>query len=294
MFSGVHTALVTPFTAGRADLEAFAALVERQIAAGIHGVVPCGTTGESSTVTDEERLGLIRTAVQTAKGRLKVIAGVGTNDTARSIANARAAAEVGADAGLVITPYYNKPTQEGLYRHCAAIAEATELPLVLYNVPGRTAVSFTVDTLDRLADLPTIVAVKEATADLQFGAEIVRRCGDRMQVLSGDDATAFPLWCVGGRGLTAVASNLVPERFVALWRAFEAGDIAEARRIHLGLLPLFAGMFWETNPVPVKTALAWATGLISAECRLPLAPLLPETEARLRALCADQKIELRA
>jgi len=293
MFQGVHTALVTPFRDGRPDLVALERLVERQIAAGVDGLVPCGTTGESATVTDTERLEIISACVRFAGKRAMVFGGVGTNDTAQSVANARAAMQAGADGGLVITPYYNKPTQEGLYAHTRHIAEQVpDLPLVVYNVPGRTGVSFTVDTLARLAELPSVVAVKEATANMAFDAEIVARCGDGLMVLSGDDASALPLWSVGGRGVVSVASNLVPERFVALWRAFDGGDIAEARRLHLRLLPLFAGLFMETNPVPVKTAVAWATGALDPTCRLPLTPLLPESTAKLCALCHRLEIPL--
>lgn len=293
MFRGIHTAIVTPFRNGRLDLDGYGALVERQIAAGVDGIVPVGTTGESSTLKPAERRALFQKSVEVAAGRCKVIAGVGTNDTAQSVEYARMAVECGADAGLVITPYYNKPTQEGLYHHCRVVAEAVpELPVVLYNVPARTGVSFTVETLDRLADVPGIVSLKEATADLRFGAEIVSACQGRMTVLSGDDATMFPLWAVGGEGVISVTSNLVPDRVVALWRAFEGGDIAEARRLHLQLLPLFTGLFIEANPVPVKTLVAWSTGLIEPDVRLPLTPLGAGAAAKLRALCAALEIPL--
>ncbi|MFZ4737290.1 MAG: 4-hydroxy-tetrahydrodipicolinate synthase [Bradymonadia bacterium] len=298
MFHGVYTALITPFVAGRADEEgqidwpALDALVERQIAAGIDGVVPCGTTGESSTLSKAEKVEIFRRVVATARGRCKVIAGIGTNDTRTTVALARAALEAGADGGLVITPYYNKPTQEGLYHHFRTVAEQVPgLPNVLYNVPSRTGVSLTVDTVDRLADVPGIVAIKEASRDLTMDAEIVARCGDRLAVLSGEDSISFPLWAVGGRGVICVASNLVPERLVALWRAFERGDWNTARALHLRLLPVFNGLFLETNPVPVKTACALAFGG-SAEVRLPLVPLQPGTLARLVQLCADHEIVL--
>jgi 4-hydroxy-tetrahydrodipicolinate synthase len=213
MFEGVHTAIITPFTKNGAqvDYDALDALVERQIAGGVQGLVPCGTTGESATLSKAEKTEIFRRVVQAVRGRCKVIAGVGTNDTAGSIELARAAADVGADAGLVITPYYNKPTAEGMYQHFRTIAEAVpSLPSVLYNVPSRTSVSLDVDTISRLADVPGIVAIKEATSNLVFDAEILARCGDRLTVLSGDDAVAFPLWCLGGRGVICVASNVVP------------------------------------------------------------------------------------
>lgn len=291
MFSGIYTALVTPFSGGKLDRPAFERLVERQIAGGVSGVVIAGTTGESATLQDAERVELFALAKAAARGRCQVIAGTGTNDTARTVELGQAAAKLGCEGALVVTPYYNKPTQEGLYHHFRTVAEATpELPQILYNVPGRTSVSLAADTIDRLADVPGIVAIKEATADLVFGAELVARCGDRLAVLSGDDATAFPLWAVGGRGVIAVASNLVPERMVALWKAFTAGDWDLARRLHMTLLPLFRGLFVESNPVPVKTLTALATGALSPDVRLPLVPLQTENLAKLRALCAGLEI----
>ena len=198
MLGGVHTAIVTPFEGDEIDWATYERLVERQLEAGIHGIVPCGTTGESSTLSDEEKLKLIDCTVRQVDGRAKVIAGVGTNDTAQSIRLTRAARELGADAGLVITPYYNKPTQAGLYAHFEAIARgAPNFPLVLYNVPSRTSVNLSVQTATRLAVLPEVVALKDATANLGTAAELAATCGSRMALLSGDDATAFPLWCVG-------------------------------------------------------------------------------------------------
>lgn len=287
---GVHTALITPFTRGGAavDFDALEALVERQIAGGVQGVVPCGTTGESATLSKAEKAEIFRRVVAAAKGRCKVIAGVGTNDTAGSVELARAAADAGADAGLVITPYYNKPTAEGMFQHFRTIAEAVpSLPSVLYNVPSRTSVSLDVETIVRLADVPGVVAIKEATSNLVFDAEIIARCGDRLAVLSGDDAVSFPLWCLGGRGVICVASNVVPERVVALWQAFDKGDLARARKLHLALLPLFTGMFVETNPGPVKTLYHWMYPDTSAEMRLPLVGLQPGSAAKLRKLALD-------
>ncbi|MCA9540725.1 MAG: 4-hydroxy-tetrahydrodipicolinate synthase [Myxococcales bacterium] len=295
MFAGVHTAIVTPFCDGRFDREAHAALVERQIVAGIDGLVPCGTTGESSTLSDEERLQVIGDTVALAKGRCQVIAGVGTNDTAQSIRLARRAAELGADGALVITPYYNKPTQEGLFHHFRAIAEAVPgLPLMLYNVPSRTGIDLLPETVDRLADVPGVVALKEATANMVVGARIAAATSDRLTLLSGDDPTALPLWAVGGRGVVSVTSNVVPDQVVALWRAFARGDIETARHLHLKLLPLSLGLFVETNPVPAKALLARLTGLCSPEVRLPLTPLLAESVARLRPICAALGLEIGA
>ena len=193
----------------------------------------------------------------------------------------------GADAGLVITPYYNKPGQEGLYQHCATVARAVpDLPIMLYNVPGRTGVSFTVDTVVRLARIENIRSLKEASADLAFASEIIARVGDDLEVLSGDDVTALPLWAVGGRGVVSVTSNLLPGRMADFWQAFARGDFETARRMHLELGPLFNGMFLETNPVPVKALVAAETGLCGPEVRLPLTPLTEGTNAELRTICA--------
>ena len=287
MLGGVHTAIVTPFQGDEIDWATYETLVERQLDAGIHGIVPCGTTGESSTLSDDEKLKLIDRTVRQVAGRAKVIAGVGTNDTAQSIRLTRAAREVGADAGLVITPYYNKPTQAGLYAHFEAIAHgAPGFPLVLYNVPGRTGVNLSVETASRLADLPEVVALKDATADLGGAAELAATCGGRLALLSGDDATAFPLWCVGGKGVISVTSNLAPRRMVALWNAFAGGDIAGARALHSALFPLFSALFVESNPVPVKAAIEWHTGLPTTAVRLPLTPLEAGSVAMLREICA--------
>lgn len=288
MLEGIFTAIITPFRHGQVDFDLLERLVERQAEGGVTGVVPCGTTGEGATLTREEHLEVIRRTLGAAKrsrSDCKVIAGIGSNSTADAVALAKHARDMGADAGLTITPYYNKPTQHGMIAHFEAVAEgAPELPLVLYNVPSRTSVCMTVDTLDHLANVPNIVAVKEATADLKFDAEIIHRCGDRMTVLSGDDFTALPLWAIGGRGSISVASNLLPQEVSALWRAFDEGHGHEAQKLFMALLPICNALFWETNPVPVKTLMSWCIDELSADCRLPMVPLLPETDARLRAL----------
>ena len=295
MFSGVHTAIITPMRNGLIDFDALAALVERQIDGGVDGIVPCGTTGESATMRDEEIVDVIRRTVEIVAGRCLVTAGVGTNNTARTIDLAKRAVSVGADAGLVITPYYNKPGQEGLYQHCAAVAEAvSELPIMLYNVPGRTAVAFSVDTVSRLAEISNVVALKEASADLAYASELVSRCGEELTLLSGDDVTALPMWAIGGQGVVSVTSNLVPTRMAALWRAFSMGDFESARQMHLDLVPLFNGMFLETNPVPVKALVAASTGLCGDEVRLPLTPLTEQGRARLTAICNRLEIGLEA
>ncbi|MCB9546827.1 MAG: 4-hydroxy-tetrahydrodipicolinate synthase [Myxococcales bacterium] len=284
MFVGVYTALITPFRDGAVDHKALARLVEQQLAAGIDGLVPCGTTGEGTTLTDAERLAVIGTTIDVAAGRCQVIAGVGTNDTAQTVRLAQAARGLGADGALVITPYYNKPSQEGLFHHSRVVAEQGGLPVMLYNVPSRTSVSFTPETIERLASVPGVVSVKEATADMVFDADLLARVAGRLTVLSGDDATAFPLWALGGQGVVSVTSNLMPDRMVGLWRAFQTGDLAAARAAHYALLPAFRGLFWETNPTPLKRMMAWADPELSAELRLPLVPPTVETEARLRDL----------
>ncbi|MEE2789882.1 MAG: 4-hydroxy-tetrahydrodipicolinate synthase [Myxococcota bacterium] len=292
MFRGVHTAIITPFRQGELDLEGFEHLVRRQVEAGVDGIVPCGTTGESATLSDDEILTLIDCAVRTVAGRCAVIAGVGTNDTARTIRLARGARERGADGSLVITPYYNRPGQAGLYAHCHAVADAVpDLPVILYNVPKRTGVSFTIDTIARLAEHPNIVGIKDATANMAFAAQIVGRSSADFALLSGDDITALPQWSVGAQGIVSVTSNLVPEDMVALWRAFDEGRLPEAQRLHHRLLPLFDGLFLETNPVPIKHLVAWTTGDCSAEVRLPLTPLTAESADALRRMCAMLEIE---
>lgn len=295
MFEGVHTALITPFAGESIDFDALAGLVELQVQGGVAGIVPCGTTGESATLSVDERTAIYRATVKAAAGRCLVLGGAGSGDTRTACKLAVAAAEAGADGILVNTPPYNKPTQEGLFRHFEAIAQAAPgLPIMLYNIPGRTAVNLTVETIARLAEIPEVVALKEATADMAFAANIVNACGDRLTLLSGDDATALPLWAVGGRGVVSVISNLLPARMVALWDAFAGGDWATARAEHLALMPLFQGLFIETNPAPIKALVARATGLGSDAVRLPLVPVTPAALDRLTTLCAALGLRLEA
>ena len=283
MFVGSMTALVTPMRNGAVDEEALRQLVERQIAAGIDGLVPCGTTGESPTLSPEEHRRIITIVVQETRKRVPVIAGAGSNSTSKSAELAQAAREAGADGILVVTPYYNKPTQEGLYRHFAFVAEKARLPVVLYNVPGRTGCDLLPDTVARLAEIPGIVAIKEATGSVARTQEILQRVGDRLVVLSGDDGTCFPAMCVGARGVISVTSNVVPDRMAALWDAVRSGDFDRARSIHNDLLSLHEAMFLESNPIPVKAALAMM-GLIAPEIRLPLVPLSERAAEKLRAV----------
>ena len=281
MFTGVITALVTPFRGDALDEEALRKLVEEQIAGGVDGLVPTGTTGESPTLTNEEHLRVIEIVVQAAKKRVPVIAGTGSNSTREAIEMSEAAKRVGADGLLLVTPYYNRPGQDHLYRHFKAVIEATRLPTVLYNVPGRTACDLLPDTIAKLAALPEVVGVKEATGSALRASQIIARVGDRIALLSGDDATAFPLYALGGKGVISVVSNVAPALMSAMWDAAAAGDWKRAREIHYKLLPLGEGLFVEANPIPVKAALAMM-GRIADEIRPPLYPLAAEHREKLR------------
>jgi 4-hydroxy-tetrahydrodipicolinate synthase len=283
--SGCFTALITPFRDGRIDEPALAALVERQIAGGVAGLVPCGTTGEAPALTNTEWDRVVGAVVATAHGRVPVIAGTGSNDTAAVIERTARARSFGADAALIVTPYYNRPTQEGLYRHFAAIADAVDLPIVLYNVPGRTGVNLLPETVVRLAEIPGIVAIKEASGSLDQASQIVRDGPDDFVVLSGDDSLTLPVMSVGGRGIISVVSNIVPEAVSALVAACLAGDFTAARTVHLALFDLCRAMFVETNPVPVKAAAA-LLGYCAPDVRLPLAPLSEAAQRRVESALA--------
>ena len=293
MFSGVYTAIITPFRDGQVDDTALDVLIENQIAGGVDGVVPCGTTGESATMSDAEIIHVIERTIKTVAGRCQVIAGVGSNNTARTIELARRAQALGSDGLLVITPYYNKPTQEGLFAHFIAVAEAVpDGSIMLYNVPGRTGVSLTVETIAGLAKVPNVVALKEATGDMAYVGRIIAACGDDLAVLSGDDVTALPLWAIGGQGVVSVTSNLVPERMSDLWQRFQAGDYENALRLHQQLIPLFDGLFIEANPAPIKSLVAANTGVCSPELRLPLVPLTSASWSALETICGRLEIGL--
>lgn len=268
MHHGVHTALVTPFRGGRLDLDTARALALRQLDAGVHGLVPCGTTGETPTLEPEEWEAMIRVAVECAAGRVPVTAGCGTNSTASTVRALARAQALGADAALLVLPYYNKPNPAGHRAHVRAAAEVG-LPLVLYHVPGRTGQRVSSALLAELCETPGVVAVKEATGDVAYGSEVVM--GTRATVLSGDDFTWLPLLSVGGQGVISVLSNVDPWRTVALYAAWKAGDLAQARALHEALYPLVRALFADTNPVPCKAAMA-ALGLCTDEVRLPLAP----------------------
>ena len=286
MFSGAFTALVTPFRNGEVDVEALENLVEFQIGQGTHGLVPCGTTGETPSMSEAEDRLVIGTVVRVANGRVPVIAGTGSNSTDMAIKYTRMAEEEGADGSLQVSPYYNKPTQEGLYRHFAAIAESTSLPIVLYNIPGRTSVTISAETTARLAEIPNIVGTKEATHSMDLASDIRRLCGEEFDILSGDDSLTLPLMSLGGRGVISVAANVAPAVVSDMVNALLEGDFERGRELHYDLLPLCRALFIETNPIPVKTA-ASILGLCSDEMRLPMIPLGGENLDTLRRVIEE-------
>jgi 4-hydroxy-tetrahydrodipicolinate synthase len=285
-FPGALTALITPFRDGAVDADALRRIVDDQIANGINGLVPCGSTGESATLTHDEHLEVITLVVERARGRVPVIAGTGSNSTAEAIRLTRGAKEVGADAALLISPYYNKPTQDGIYLHYRTIAEATRFPLIVYNIPGRTASKIEASTLERLSALPDIIGLKEATGSLDECQEVVRRCGDALPVYAGDDALTLPIMAAGGVGVISVVSNCAPKAWVDAVDAMRRGDWTDARRRTYALLPLIRTLFLETNPIPIKAAMA-LRGFCRDELRLPLLPLSDGPRPQLRAALQD-------
>ena len=287
MFRGTFTALVTPFRDGGIDVSGFEQLIEAQITAGITGIVAIGTTGESPTLSHEEREQVIRIAVAKANNRCLVLAGTGSNSTQHAIADTKRAEKLGVDAALLVGPYYNKPSQEGLFRHFKAIAGATSLPIMLYNIPGRCGVDIVPETVARLAkECRNIVSIKEASGSVERVGELRRRLPDEFTILSGDDSLTLPFMAVGAVGVVSVASNLFPSEVCALVRAAESGDLHLAAKLHRKLLPLFKDLFIEPNPVPVKTALGWR-GAMSSEVRLPLCEMSEANQTRLRKTLDD-------
>jgi 4-hydroxy-tetrahydrodipicolinate synthase len=272
MFEGTYTALITPFRDGEVDYPALAKLVERQVEGGVDGLVPCGSTGESATLSHDEHERVIDFVIEKANKRVKVIAGAGSNSTRETVRLTRFAADHGADGALLIAPYYNKPTQDGLYAHYAAVAESASIPQVVYNIPGRTAVNIAPETLARLARIDNIVGVKESTGSLDQISHILELCGPDFNVISGDDGMTLPIMAIGGRGVISVVSNLVPKQMVALVRAAAAGDFVKARQAHYALAPVVRALFLEGNPSGIKAALA-LMGASSDETRLPLVKL---------------------
>jgi 4-hydroxy-tetrahydrodipicolinate synthase len=282
MFPGCLTALVTPFRDGAVDTKALADLVDAQIEAGVNGLVPCGSTGESATMSHEEHLTVVREVIRAARKRVPVIAGTGSNSTAEAIKLTRGAQELGADAALLISPYYNKPTQDGIVAHYAAIAEATRIPLIAYNIQARTASNITTETMARLARVPRIVGVKEASGSIAQVVEVIHACGPDFAVWAGDDVITLPLMAAGGIGAISVTSNVAPALMVALTDAMRALDVMDARTANARLMPLFRDLFLEVNPIPVKTALA-IMGRCTDELRLPLTPMTAKNRATLES-----------
>jgi 4-hydroxy-tetrahydrodipicolinate synthase len=281
-FQGSLVAMVTPFDDGRVDEGKLRELVEFHVSHGTDGLVPCGTTGEDPTLSHEEHERVIEIVIEQARGRIPVIAGTGSNSTAAAIDKTRHAARAGAAGALVVTPYYNKPTQQGLYEHYRAIAEATpDLPLIIYNIQGRTAVNMETETLARLAQIPNIVGVKEASGSLDQMTAVILACGPEFTVLSGDDNLTLPLMAVGGRGVISVVGNFLAREVADVTHAALEGDWKRARDLHLKLYPLCKAMFIETNPIPVKEAMAML-GMIRAEWRLPMCPMSPANREKLR------------
>ncbi len=286
MFSGSLVAIVTPFKNGAFDETAYRELIEFQIANGTHGIVPCGTTGESATLSHEEHERVVAFTVEVVNRRVPVIAGTGSNATDEAIAFTAHAKRAGADGALLITPYYNKPTQEGLYQHYAAVAQAVDLPLILYNIPGRTSVNMTPATIARIAKLDNVVGIKEGSGSLGQVSDIIHQCDDDFTVLSGDDSLTLPMMALGAKGVITVTANVAPKDMAALVTAALAGNFAEARASHFKLASLFIALFYETNPIPVKEALAMMNK-IEPEFRLPLTPLSSDNRERLRQVMKD-------
>ncbi|MDP7350557.1 MAG: 4-hydroxy-tetrahydrodipicolinate synthase [Nitrospinota bacterium] len=283
MFQGSFVALVTPFKNGKIDEDALKNLIEFQVANGTNGIVPCGTTGEAATLSIEEHNQVIDIAVGTVNGRIPVIAGTGSNSTKEAIKMTIHAKETGANAALLITPYYNKPTQEGLYQHFKKIAGDVDIPIIVYNVPGRTSVNMLPATTARLSEIKNIVGIKEASGSLQQVSETIKLCGENFSVISGDDANTLPIMAAGGKGVISVTANIAPDKIAALCKASLDRNFSEARKLHYELLDLNIGMFIETSPGPVKTAL-FLMGKVTDEVRLPLASMNNSNLSTLKSL----------
>ena len=286
MFGGAIVAIVTPFKNGQVDEDALRKLIEEQISAGTDGITPCGTTGESTTLSHEEHDRVIEITIDAVKKRVPVIAGTGSNSTAETLRLTRHAWEAGADGALLVCPYYNRPTQEGLYQHFKAVAQEVPIPIVVYNIEGRTGVNMKPETMAKLAKLPNIVGVKEASGSLKQMSDMIRLCGPDFDVLSGDDIFTLALMALGGKGIISVISNCVPGDMAAMVDAFAAGDLDKARALHYRMAPLIDALFIETNPVPVKTALAMM-GKVQEEFRLPLCRMEEKNRQILKITMQD-------
>ena len=286
MFEGSFVAIVTPFKNGEVDAAALRDLIEFHIANGTNGIVPCGTTGESATLSHAEHEEVIRLSVETCKGRIPVLAGTGSNATQEAIELTLRAQKIGADGALLITPYYNKPTQEGLFQHFSIVAKETDIPIILYNVPSRTSINMLPRTVARLSSVNNIVGIKEASGSLVQVSEIIDSCGPDFEVISGEDPLTWPILAIGGKGVISVTANLVPDKFAKLVDAARTGDVETAKALHYELLKLNDTMFIETNPIPVKAALA-LMGRIQNEFRAPLCPPSEESLSQLNTVLKD-------
>ncbi len=287
---GAIVAIVTPFKDGEIDEKGYRELIEWHVKSGTHAIVPVGTTGESATLSHDEHKKVIEICIDQVKGRVPVIAGAGSNNTEESLDLARFAKKAGADAILMVTPYYNKPTQEGLYLHYKTVAEEVKVPIILYNVPGRTSVNMLPETVARLSKLRYIVGIKEASGNLKQVSEVIKLCGPKFIVLSGDDPTCFATMALGGRGVISVTSNVMPKEMAKMMDLCLQGEWEKAKKIHYKLFDLFGAMFIETNPVPAKQALYLMGRIESPEVRLPLAPMKEENVERLKAVLAQYKL----
>ncbi|EMN47576.1 dihydrodipicolinate synthase [Leptospira interrogans str. L1207] len=289
MFQGVYTAIITPFKNDKIDYDSYFKLLEKQIKAGVSGVVPCGTTGESPTLSHSEHAELIRETVKAVQGKIQVVAGTGSNSTKEAIELTEAACKDGVDGILSVNPYYNKPTQEGLFQHFKSIAEHSTVPVMLYNIPGRTSVNLLPETVLRLSEVKQIRSMKEATGDLGQMGKLISLVGNKMTVLSGDDNLTLPLLAIGGVGVVSVISNLFPKALVQLVESFQQGKISEAKKIHYDFIEVFALAFMETNPIPIKAAMCWF-GHCGPEIRLPLTPLSQnETSSKFKKVIEGLK-----
>ncbi len=289
MFNGALSAIVTPFRDGEVDERALRDHIEWQIQSGVDGIVPCGSTGESATLTHEEHDRVIKITIEQTRRRVPVVAGTGSNSTAEAIRLTASAREMGADGALMISPYYNKPTQEGIFRHYKMIAQAVDLPLIVYNIPGRTGSNIAPETFARLCEIRNIVGIKEASGSMDQISDIRRMCGDRLTILSGDDSTVVPIMALGGKGVIATISNIMPREMHDLAAAGLAGDFARMREIHYRMLPLMRAIFVETNPIPVKQAVAFM-GRCTNELRMPLCPMSAPAAEKLKTVMKEMKL----
>ncbi len=282
MFSGVHTALITPFKNGNIDYDSLEKIIEHQVAGGVDGVVPMGTTGESPTLSHDKHKELIARVVEMVDGRVKVVAGTGSNSTAEAISLSQSAEKSGVDALLQVNPYYNKPAQHGLIEHFEAVAKSVSIPIILYNIPGRTGINFLPESVAGLLDrTDNVVAIKEASGDINQMMRVMELCGDRLTLLSGDDNMLLPLLSIGGRGIVSVLSNLLPADIKKIITLYDEGNLAEARSRFYRILPLCRAMFFETNPIPIKAAMAMS-GFCEPDMRLPLTTLSDEFRPKLQ------------